>query len=112
MLENKPTITFKDFMKIDIRVGKIISAESIKDSNKLLKLIIDFGEFKRQLVAGIGDVYSPEQLIGLTIPVLINLEPKELFGIESQGMILAVGDKKVLSLLTTDQETNLGESVH
>jgi methionine--tRNA ligase beta chain len=108
----KPNISFNDFMKTDIRVGKIIEAEAVKDSNKLLKLIIDFGDFKRQLIAGIGDVYLPQEIIGLTIPVLVNLEPKEIFGYESQGMILAVGDNKVSSLLTTDKETNVGESVH
>jgi methionyl-tRNA synthetase len=108
----KPNITFNEFMKLEIKIGKIISAEPVKNSNKLLKLIIDFGEFTRLLVAGIGDVYDPEEIIGLKIPVLVNLEPKEIFGIESQGMILAVGDTKVSSLLTTDKEVNPGESVH
>ncbi len=106
------TITFEDFMKLDIRVGKIELAENIKDSNKLLRIVVDFNDFKKQVIAGIGDVYQPEDLIGLTIPVLVNLEPKQLFGYESQGMILAVGGKKVSSLLTTDKETLPGEPVH
>ena len=112
-MENiKEQIFFNEFIKLDIRVGKIELVEPIKDSNKLLRLIVDFGEFKRQVIAGIGDVYSSEDLVGFFIPVLINLEPRELFGYESQGMILAVGGKKVSALLTTDKQVDLGEPVH
>ncbi len=108
----KELITFDLFSKIEIKVGKIEVAEPIKDSNKLLRLEIDFGDFKRQVVAGIGDVYSCEQLVDMVVPVLLNLEPRTLFGYESQGMILAVGNKQVSALLTTDKDVSLGEDVH
>jgi methionine--tRNA ligase beta chain len=83
------TITFEDFKKIDLRVGKILEAEKIEGSEKLLKLIVDLGKEKRQLVAGIGKYYKPEDLIEKEIIVVANLEPKKIMGIESQGMLLA-----------------------
>lgn len=91
-------IKFEDFQKVDLRIGKIIKAEKIEDSEKLLKLNVDFGEEKRQLVAGIAKFYSPESLIGKEIVVVFNLEPKKIRGIESQGMLLAAdfGGKPVL----------------
>jgi len=91
-------ITFDDFKKIDIRIGKILSAEKIQGTDKLMKLDIDLGTEKRQLVAGIADVYEPPALIGKEIPVLINLEQRKIRGVDSQGMILAadVGGKPVL----------------
>lgn len=82
-------ITFDDFKKLDIRIGKILAAEKVEGTEKLLKLEIDFGVEKRELVAGIAEIYQPEQVIGKEIPVLMNLEPKKIRGIESQGMILA-----------------------
>jgi methionine--tRNA ligase beta chain len=105
-------ITFNDFLKVEIKLGQIESAEPIKDSYKLLKLIVDFGDFKKQIIAGIGDVYKSEELVGMKIPVVTNLEPKEMFGYESQGMILAVGNKKVSSLLIPDKEANPGENIN
>ncbi|MFZ3137182.1 MAG: methionine--tRNA ligase subunit beta [Thermodesulfovibrionales bacterium] len=82
-------ITFDDFKKLDIRIGKILAAEKVEGTDKLLKLEIDFGIEKRELVAGIAEIYEPEQVIGKEIPVLINLEPRTIRGIVSQGMILA-----------------------
>jgi len=82
-------ITFDDFKKLDIRIGKILAAEKVEGTNKLLKLEIDFGIEKRELVAGIAEIYEPEQVIGKEIPVLMNLEPRTIRGIVSQGMILA-----------------------
>jgi len=82
-------ITFDDFKKLDIRIGKILAAEKVEGTEKLLKLEIDFGFEKRELVAGIAVFYQPEQVIGKEIPVLMNLEPKTIRGIVSQGMILA-----------------------
>jgi methionine--tRNA ligase beta chain len=83
------TIKFEDFQKIDLRIGKISKAEKIEGSEKLLKLIIDLGDEKRQLVAGIAKYYKIEDLIGKEIVVVANLESKKLMGIESQGMLLA-----------------------
>lgn len=82
-------VSFDDFQKLDLRIGTIKSAESILGSDKLLKLVVDFGGEKRQLVAGIAKEYSPETLPGKQIVVLTNLEPRTLMGIESQGMLLA-----------------------
>lgn len=82
-------VSFEEFKKLDLRVAKIINAQKIEGSEKLLKLEIDLGEGKRQIVAGIGKVYEPENLIGKEIVVVANLEPKELMGLESQGMLLA-----------------------
>jgi methionine--tRNA ligase beta chain len=82
-------ITFDDFKKLDIRIGKILAAEKVEGTDKLLKLEVDFGIEKRELVAGIAETYQPEQVIGKEIPVLMNLEPRTIRGIVSQGMILA-----------------------
>jgi len=82
-------ITYEDFKKVELKVAKIISAERVEGSDKLIKLALDLGSEKRQIIAGIGKVYEPEDLIGLEIAVVTNLEPKTLMGIESNGMLLA-----------------------
>lgn len=88
-------ISYDDFVKLDIRVGTIIEAKEHPDADKLLILKIDEGEGKeRQLVAGIKKYYTPEELKGKQIVFLANLEPKELRGELSQGMILAAGDEE------------------
>lgn len=87
------TITYEDFKKLDIRVGTIKQAEKIEKSEKLLKLMIDTGdEDLRQIVSGIAEYYTPKALVGRQLLVLVNLEPKELMGVESRGMILAAND--------------------
>ena len=86
-------ISFEDFKKIEIRIGKIISAEKIEDSDKLLKLQVDFGEEKRQIVSGIAQFYEADYLIGKECPFVFNLNSKNLRGVESQGMILAADDE-------------------
>ncbi len=100
-------IKYKDFEKLDLRVGKIIEAEKIPNSKKLLKLIIDLGNEKRQIVAGIAKMYDPESLINKNVIVLVNITPVKLAGVESKGMLLATDS----SLITTDKETPLGEKV-
>ncbi len=85
-------ITFEDFKKLDIRIGKILSAEKIPESEKLTKLMVDLGEKQRQIIAGIANAVDLADLIGKEVPVLVNLEPKKLMGYESQGMILATDD--------------------
>ena len=104
-------ISFEEFQKIDLRVGKIIEAEKIASSEKLLKLKVDFGGEKRQLVAGIAKFYQPEDLIGKEIVVVVNLEPKNLMGIESQGMLLAADDKGKPVLLRPDKEVLPGSKI-
>ncbi len=105
MVVNMENISYEDFTKLDIRVGTIKQASPHPDADKLLILKIDEGkEELRQLVAGIKEQYSPEEIIGKKIIFLANLEPKELRGELSRGMILAAVDGEQISLLTTDKE--------
>ncbi len=104
-------ITFDDFRKLEIRIGKIISSEKIEGADKLLKLEVDFGDEKRQIVAGIAEVYSSEQIVGKEIPVLTNLEPRKIRGIESQGMILAIDVNGKPILLYPEREVMPGSVV-
>ncbi|MCL5733446.1 MAG: methionine--tRNA ligase subunit beta [Patescibacteria group bacterium] len=108
----KPTevLKFEDFKKADLRVGKILRAEKIENSEKLLKLQVDLGNEKRQIVAGIGKYYSPDDLIGGEVIVVANLEPRSLMGFESRGMLLAASDKEVV-LLKPSREVVPGSKV-
>ena len=90
--QTKPTITIDDFKKVDLRVAKIVECENVPKSEKLLKLQVEVGSEKRQIVAGIAQHYKPEELIGKTIVVVFNLQPAKLMGQESQGMLLAASD--------------------
>lgn len=99
----KPEITIEDFGKIDLRVATVLEAEKVEDADKLLKLQIQLGEEKRQLVAGIAPHYTPEELVGKNVIVIANLKPAKLRGIESQGMLLAASDKEGLQILTVDK---------
>lgn len=103
-------INFEDFKKIDIRIGKILSAERIEGSDKLLKLQVDFGEEKRQIVAGIAQFYEPENLVGKESPFAFNLESRTLRGVESQGMILAADDEGPV-LMSPDKDIKPGSVV-
>lgn len=104
-------ISYEEFKKLDIRIGKILGAEKIEGADKLLRLEIDLGEEKRQIVAGVAAFYSPEVLIGREIPILANLEPKVLRGVESQGMILAADDSGKPVLFSLDKEVPPGSIV-
>lgn len=89
----KPEITFDDFMKMDIRIGKVLEAEKMKKSKKLLKLTIDTGIDTRTVLSGIAEHFSPEEVVGQQVSVLVNLAPRKMMGIESQGMVLMAEDK-------------------
>jgi methionyl-tRNA synthetase len=95
-------ITIEEFQKIELRVATILSAERVPSTEKLLKLQIDLGSERRQLVAGIAKHYTPEELIGKQIVVVTNLQPAVIRGIESQGMLLAAStdDSSQLALVT------------
>lgn len=96
-------ITFADFQKLDIKIGTIKSVEKIEGSEKLLKIIIDFGVGTRQIISGIAKWYVPEELVGKQVPVLLNLEPKTFLGHESQGMILmAISEERPIQLNPVD----------
>lgn len=105
------TISFDDFKKLDLRVAKIILAERIEGSDKLLRLGIEVGEEKRQLVAGIGKAYAPENLAGKGIIVVANLEPKMIMGLESKGMLLAASSEAGPVLLIPDREVQSGTAI-
>ncbi|MCD6568846.1 methionine--tRNA ligase subunit beta [bacterium] len=104
-------ISFSDFQKIELKVGRIVAAEKVENSEKLVKLEVDLGEEKRQLVAGIGKFYQPQELINKEIIVVANLEPKKLMGIESQGMLLAATGEGFISLLQPDKEVPPGTKI-
>lgn len=91
-------INFDDFNKLEIKIGTILEAEKIEGADKLLKLLIDLGEEKRTIVAGIAESYRPKSIIGKQVPILTNLEPRTIRGVESNGMILAavIDEKAVL----------------
>ncbi|MCK9446161.1 methionine--tRNA ligase subunit beta [bacterium] len=110
-MEIKDIINFEEFEKADLRAGKVIEAERVEGSDKLLKLQIDLGEEKRQILAGIGKAYTPEELINKTLIVIINLEPRMLMGLESQGMVLAVKDINNLSILVPEKEIVPGSKI-
>jgi len=130
------TITFDDFVKLEIRIGKILTAERVEGSDKLLKLEVDFGAepaeiktmdmagkegeqevkkelipIKRQIIAGIGKIYAPEALIGKECPFAYNLAPRMLKGLESQGMILCPSIDGAPALLHPDKEVPPGSII-
>jgi methionyl-tRNA synthetase len=84
-----PIITFDDFIKVDLRVAQILVAERIPKADKLLRLEVDLGYEKRQILAGIAQYYEPEKLIGRKIVIVANLAPRKMRGLESNGMLLA-----------------------
>jgi methionyl-tRNA synthetase len=105
-----PSITFEEFQKCELRVAKILKAERIPKSKKLVKLEVDLGEI-RTVVAGIGQDYTPEEMVGKEIVVVANLEPTKLMGVESQGMLLAARDEKGLRLIVPEGEILPGTKV-
>lgn len=108
----KENIQYEDFMKMDIRVGTIIAAEKVAKTKKLMKLTVDTGIDERTIVSGIAEHYTPEEVIGRQVSVLVNLEPKPLKGIVSQGMILmAENADGTLSFVSPDKEVKPGSEV-
>lgn len=95
-------ISIEDFKKIDLRVAKILSAEKIEASKRLLKLKVDLGNEKREIVSGVAEKFKPEELVGKTVIVVANLKPVKLMGVESRGMLLAAEDDGHFALLTAE----------
>jgi methionyl-tRNA synthetase (EC 6.1.1.10) len=104
-------ISIDEFRKIKLRVGKVISAEEVENSSKLLKLVISFKDEQRQVVAGIKNHYKPEELVGKKLIVVFNLKPAKLMGLVSDGMILAASDGEKLSVLTVDKDIDEGSYI-
>jgi methionyl-tRNA synthetase len=109
-MESSALISMEEFQKMELRVGKVLAAENIKKSDKLLKLRVDIGE-ERTVVAGIARHYKPEELVGKTIILLANLQPTKLMGVESQGMVLAADGPDGVILATFDKEAKVGSKV-
>jgi methionyl-tRNA synthetase len=108
----KENIVYEDFMKLDIRVATVLEAEKVPKTDKLLKLTIDTGIDKRTIVSGIAQYYKPEDLVGKQFCFVLNLEPRKLRGIESQGMILSSEDSEgKLILITPEQLAETGSYV-
>ena len=104
-------ITIDEFMKVDLRTGKILEAEKVKKSKKLIQLKVDIGTETRQILAGLAESYEPENLIGRTVIIVANLKPAKLMGIESQGMVLAASNDGTILLAGFDQEPGQGIQV-
>ena len=109
----KPVVSYDDFEKLDIRVGKIITCERVKKANKLLKFTLDDGSGKeRTIVSGIAKFYNPEDLVGKSVCFIANFEPRELMGVTSEGMILSAVDfDESLSVITTSKDVKPGSQV-
>lgn len=109
MTDQKPTITYDDFSKLDLRVATIISAEPIEGADKLLKLTLDVGELgERTIAAGIKLWYEVDDLVGKQIIYLSNLEPRRLRGVESQGMLVAADDGSQAILIHPEKKLENG----
>jgi methionyl-tRNA synthetase len=109
-MEKNLTISLEEFQKMDIKTGRVLAAEMVPKSDKLLKLEVDIGSEKRQIIAGMQQLYKPGELIGKDVVVVTNLAPVKIFGIESNGMILAAGD--AASLLVPEKPVEPGTKVH
>ena len=109
---NTHTVYINYLEKIDLRVGEVVEAEDIPKSKKLLKLVVDLGNEKRQIVSGIKNYYKPEELVGKKVIIVCNLKPAKLCGVVSEGMILAAEDDEgKVCLLTVDKDIKAGSKV-
>ncbi len=99
-----PEIAYDDFAKLDIRIGTVIAAETVPETDKLIKCTIDFGEMgHRTIVSGIAQWKKPEELVGRQFPYIVNLAPRMLRGVESQGMLLAASDDAGVVLINPER---------
>jgi methionyl-tRNA synthetase len=106
-------VNYDDFAKLEIRIGTILTADFVEGSDRLLRLMVDVGEVEpRQIISGIREFFpEPEALVGKQCPFLINLEPRTIRGLESQGMILAAGTDESFTLLSPDQAIPAGAPI-
>jgi len=102
-------ITYEEFEKIELKVAKIIEAKNVEGSLKLIKIIIDLGGEKRQIVSGIGKFYTSQELVGREVVIVVNLEPRKIMGLESQGMLLATDGNPIL--IVPDKEVLPGTKI-
>jgi len=105
-------VSFEEFTKMDLRIGKITKAEPVAGSRNLIKMLIDVGDSEvRQAVAGLAQYYNAKELEGKQVAVIANLQPKKMFGIESNVMILAAEDEKTVSMLLPDRPVRVGSKI-
>lgn len=104
-------VTYEEFMKLDLRVAKVLSVENHPNADRLYLLKVDIGGEERQIVAGIRAYYTPEQLLGRSIVMIVNLEPAVVRGVESQGMLLAAQDGDRVLVLQPEQPATPGAKV-
>lgn len=104
-------ISIKDFMEIELRTARVISAERVEGTDKLMKLRVDLGDEQRQIVAGIAQVYRPDELPGKKIVIVTNLEPATIRGVQSQGMLLAADVDGAPHVATFDRWVPAGSRV-
>ena len=112
---DKPRISIEEFSKIEVKIGMVQSAERIPDTDKLLRLMVDFGEEngQRQIISGIAaHVPEPESLVDRQLVFVTNLEPRTIRGLESNGMLFAVGTNESFAFLTPDRTVPPGTSAH
>lgn len=109
MSEIPEQISYDDFAKLDIRIGLVIAAEMVPDADKLIKCTVDFGEMgQRTIVSGIAQWKTPEELVGKRLPYIVNLAPRMLRGVESQGMLIAASDENGVALLQPERDVPQG----
>jgi len=108
----KTEINFDDFIKLDLRIGKISKVEEIKGADKLYKLQVNFGSFKRQILSGIKEYYSIENLKGKQAVFIVNLPPRKIRGELSEGMILCADDGKNVIFISPEKKIKNGSEVH
>lgn len=105
-------ISFKEFQKIDIRIGKIVEANYVIGSKNLIKILVDFGEIKKQAISGLLKWYKPEDLLNKLCVFVLNIKSRKVMGIESQCMILAAEDNKGnVVILQPEKEVEIGSCV-
>lgn len=104
-------ISIDDLKKLDIRIGRIITAEKVENADRLLRLDVDFGSERRQIVSGVAQWYTPESLISKECPFILNLPFRKFRGVESQGMLMAVGVEGGAVLLHPDKEVPEGAKI-
>ena len=111
-------VNYDDFSKIELKTAKVLEASRVEGSEKLLKLILDAGDkdeagglINRQVIAGIGKSYEPENLVGKQIVIVAKIEPRQLIGLESNGMILAASDENGIVVLVPDKEMMPGSGI-
>jgi len=107
-------ISLDDFKKIDLRVGRVVEANAVPGSRKLIRLIVDLGGEKRQVLAGLAEWYKPEDFLGKTVVIVANLKPKRMAGLESRGMLLATcgeGGKPIPLGVWEPEKAKVGERV-